>query len=101
MSPSPVKMTSGSDLLTQCLEFSQALEQKGRAFNLKVTVGNFSFTLDSRETTPKVLERKKKLSPSQTRINQKRRDNFLKKKAASPEDTPSPAYEKKQGERDT
>ena len=56
MSPSPVKMTSGSDLLTQCLEFSQALEQKGRAFHLKVTVGNFSFTLDSRETTPKEKE---------------------------------------------
>ena len=99
MSPSPVKMTSGSDLLTKCLEFSQALEQKGQVFNLKVSVGTFS--LDTRGATPKVLERKKKLSPSQARRNQKRRENFLKKKAASPEDTPSPASEKKQEEGET
>ena len=83
MSPSPVKMTSGSDLLTKCLEFSQALEQKSQVFNLKVSVGTFSFSLDTRGTTPKVLERKKKLSPSQARRNQKRRENILKKKAAS------------------
>ena len=48
-------------------------------------MGTFSFSLDTRGTTPKVLEKKKKLSPSQARRNQKRRENFLKKKAASPE----------------
>ena len=96
MSPSPLKMTSGSDLLNQCLEFSQTLDKKRRAFSFKVTVGNFSFSLDSSETSPKVMEKKKKLSPSQIRRNQKRREHFLLMKAAAPSDNPLPAPEKEQ-----
>ena len=96
MSPSPLKMTSGSDLLNQCLEFSQTLDKKRRAFSFKVTVGNFSFSLDSSETSPKLMEKKKKLSPSQIRRNQKRREHFLLIKAAAPSDNPLPAPEKEQ-----
>ena len=79
---SPVKMNTRSDLLTQCLEFSQALEAKGRTFNLTITAGDFSFSLDTRGTTTKVVEKKKKkLSPSQVRRNQRRREDFLKRKS--------------------
>ena len=36
---SPVKMNTRSDLLTQCLEFSQALENKGRTFKIAIQAG--------------------------------------------------------------
>ena len=44
MSLLPVKMTSESDLVAQRLEFSQALDTKGRTFNINVTAGIFSFS---------------------------------------------------------
>ena len=89
MSLSPVKMaTSKSDLMTQCLEFSQALENKGRTFKLAIQAGQFSFFLDTRGT--KVVERmKKKLSPSQVRRNQRRKEEFLRRKSESPSETNS------------
>ena len=101
MSPSSVKMTAESDLLKQCLEFGQALDAKGRTFSLKVNVGTFSFSLESREITHEVLDKKKtrkKLSPSQIRRNQRRKENFLKKKANSPVDKPETVPEKEQEE---
>ena len=84
MSLSPVKMaTSKSDLMIQCLEFSQALENKGRTFKLAIQARQFSFFLDTRgtNTNTKVVDRmKKKLSPSQVRRNQRRKEEFLRRK---------------------
>ena len=74
--------------MTQCLEFCQALENKGRTFNINITAGNFSFSLDTRGTTTKDVERKrKKLSPSQVRRNQKRKEDYLKRKSLLSEDS--------------
>ena len=85
MSLSPVKMaTSKSDLMIQCLEFSQALENKGRTFKLAIQARQFSFFLDTRgtNTNTKVVDRmKKKLSPSQVRRNQRRKEEFLRRKS--------------------
>ena len=80
MSPSPLKMTEvETDLLSKCLEF-KALVDKGKVFTLKITCGNFSFSLDSRGDTSKEVKVKKKLSPSQQRRNLRRKEAFLKKK---------------------
>jgi len=83
MSPSPEKMTASEvDLLSKCLELSQALRSQGPSFKLSIKLGNFSFSLDSKETTPKEVDKKKKkLSPSQIKRNLKRKEEFLKKKS--------------------
>ena len=89
MSPSPVRMAdSDVDLMSKCLEFCQSLESRGRSFKLSIKLGNFSFSLDSKDTTPKGLEKKKKkLSPSQLKRNQRRREEYLQKKLDLPEET--------------
>ena len=61
MLPSPVKMTASEvDLLSKCLEFSQALRSQGPSFKLSIKLGSFSFSLDSKETNPKEVEKKEK-----------------------------------------
>jgi len=69
-----------ADMMSKCLEFSQVLVNQRQAFNLSFTIGIHSFSLDTRGSTTKVVERKK-LSPSQMRRNLKRRGNFLKRKS--------------------
>ena len=75
--------TSGDPvLLNQCLEFCQALATKGQTFSISITHGpSFTFSLDTRgDNTPVVMKNKKKPSPSRLRRNQKRKEDFLKKK---------------------
>ena len=82
MTPLPVKMDS-TDLMTKCLELTQALTSQGQAFKLYITTGTFKFSLDTRGAPTKVVakEGKKKLSPSQQRRNLRRKEDFLKRKA--------------------
>ena len=69
-------------LLTQCLEFCQALASKGQAFSISLTLGSsFTFSLDTRGDTPAGVMKKKKASPSRIRRNQKRKEDFLKRKS--------------------
>ena len=70
-------------LLTQCLEFCQALASKGQAFSISLTLGSsFTFSLDTRgDTAPAGVMKKKKASPSRIRRNQKRKEDFLKRKS--------------------
>ena len=80
---------SGGDpaLLSQCLEFCQALASMGHTISLSLTLGSiFSFNLDTRRkpTSPdeKVMK-KKKLIPSTLRRNQRRKQEFQKQKSES------------------
>ena len=74
---------TNASLMTQCLDFCQALSQQGRGFKLSVTVGSdFTFSLDTKETRPvKDNKTKKRISPSTKRRNAKRRAEFLSKKS--------------------
>ena len=79
-----------SALVTQCLEFCQTLASMGQTFNFSLSVGsNFTISLDTRKDfaslEPKKADVKvaKKLSPSAKRRNKRRREEFLKRKAAS------------------
>ena len=83
LSASPLNMAATEDdLRLKCLELSQALVNQGKTFKLSVIMDNFSFSLESKGTSCKEVERKrKKLSPSQLRRNQKRKEDFLKKKS--------------------
>ena len=70
-----------SSLLSQCLDFCQALARQGHAFNLSVAIGaSFTFSLDTRSKTEVVPVKKKKVSPSTQRRNARRREEFLLKK---------------------
>ena len=76
---------SGGDpvLVSQCLDFCQALASMGQAISFSLTLGSsFSFTLDTRrKTTPeRDVEKKKKPSPSTLRRNKRRKEEFLKNK---------------------
>ena len=83
-------------LAAQCMEFCRHLESQGRAFKFSLTVGtNFAFTLDTREETTYSKEvRKKKLSPSSIRRNERRKKEFLDKKSL-PSEMKTEAAEKK------
>ena len=96
-------MTTGGDpaALSQCLELCQALASKGQKFTLNLihTGTSFTFALDTREaptsrnTRSVELKRKQKVrpstspekakkkpSPSTLRRNQRRKEEFQKKK---------------------
>ena len=76
---------TSSPLMTQCLDFCQALALQGRVFKFSVTVGSrFTLRLDTQETRH-VSENKtkKRSSPSTLRRNAKRRAEFLSKKYSS------------------
>ena len=80
--------TSGdlSPLAIKCMEFCQALASQGTKFSFNLTTGpQFSFSLDTREfetSTSGVTEKvkRKKWTPSDARRNQRRRQEFLKRK---------------------
>ena len=94
MSSSP-EGTDNSALVKQCLEFCQTLASMGQTINLSLSIGsNFSIslntnkditTLDSRkaETEKTIVKEVRKLTPSARRRNQKRKEEFLKRKSAS------------------
>ena len=78
------------ELLPKCLDFCQALANQGLCFTISLTMGNFTFSLDTRKSSTletreeKDLQqekRKKKDSPSNRRRNQRRKEEFLKRKS--------------------
>ena len=76
-------------LVNQCFEFVQSMAaQKVGHFSLKLTIGQSQFFFDSRENTsartPPVEVRQNHLTPSKTRRNARRREQFLRKKLTSP-----------------
>ena len=76
---------TNSPLMTQCLDFCQALALQGTMFKFSVTIGsNFTFSLDTREGKDvPVAKIKKRSSPSTMRRNARRREEFLNKKSPS------------------
>ena len=82
-----------SSLLSQCLDFCQALARQGHAFNLSVAIGaSFTFSLDTRSKDV-ASQAKKKASPSTLRRNAKRREEFqlAKQRRSSPRTSGDPA----------
>ena len=72
----------------KCMEFCQALTSQGVKFSFNLYTGTgFSFTLDTKESgkptsvVAKKRRKKKKLSPSDVRRNERRRQEFLKRKS--------------------
>ena len=82
-----------SALVTQCLDFCQALANMGQTITFSLSIGpNFNISLntkkevailDSRKAeTPKTIVKEvRKLTPSAKRRNQKRKEEFLKRKS--------------------
>ena len=81
-------------LVTKCLDFCQALTNMGRTFNISLSIGSsFSFSLDTRRTTShEAVTRKKRVSPSRLRRNQRRKEEFLKRKTDPSSDKESEAF---------
>ena len=83
-----------SSLLSQCLDFCQALARQGHAFNLSVAIGaSFTFSLDTRSKDVASQVTKKKASPSTLRRNTKRREEYqlAKQRRSSPRTSGEPA----------
>ena len=76
---------TNSTLMTQCLDFCQALALQGMVFTFSVSVGStFNFSLDTSKGKDFPAPRSKKMSsPSTLRRNAKRREEFLKRKTLS------------------
>ena len=71
-----------STLVSQCMDFCQALASQGQVINFSLAIGStFSFSLDTRGKVPGT---KKKASPSTLRRNAKRREEFNQRKQQSP-----------------
>ena len=87
-----MKMNTTHPLLTQCLDFCQALENRGRQFNFSLTLETgFTFSLDTRgeHNQPKIQKEKRK-SPSTLKRDLRRKEEFQRKKGS---DTPKEAPE--------
>ena len=94
MSSSP-EGAGTSALVTQCLDFCQALASMGQTITFSLSIGpNFNISLntkkeiailDSRkaETSKIIVKEVRKLTPSARRRNQKRKEEFLKRKSES------------------
>ena len=86
-------MNNTHPLLTQCLDFCQALENRGRQFNFNLTLETgFTFSLDTRgeHNQPKIHKEKKRKSPSTLKRDLRRKEEFQRKKGS---DTPKEAPE--------
>ena len=70
-------------LASQCPNFCQMLADKSIPFSLKIGT-NFSFSLDSRGEAASSPAKKRKQTLSTLRCNARRREEFLRKKLASP-----------------
>ena len=86
--------TSGdlSPLAIKCMEFCQALASQGKTFSFNPTTGlGFSFSLDTRGSgkptsdMAEQVKKRKKLSPSDIRRNQRRHQEFLRRKSGRKE----------------
>ena len=67
-------------LLSKCVELTHHLNANGLGFSLSLNIGDFSFSLDTREKVTSYGFKRKKLSPSAQRRNHRRRMEFLNKK---------------------
>lgn len=71
-------------LVSQCLDFCQALASLGQTFSFSLKLGStFTFNLDTREkatTSVEIVKKSKKPSPSTVRRNRKRMEIFIEKK---------------------
>ena len=76
---------TNSPLMTQCLDFCQALALQGMVFKFSVSVGStFNFSMDTMKGKDFPASRsKKRSSPSTLKRNAKRQEEFLKKKTSS------------------
>ena len=83
-----------STLVTKCLDFCQALTNMGQTFNISLSIGSsFSFSLDTRRNVSHdVVTKKKRPSPSRLRRNQRRKEEFLKRKADPPPEKECEAF---------
>ena len=84
---------ANSALVKQCLEFCQTLASMGQTINLSLSIGsNFSISLNTNkditilesrkaETERTIVKEVRKLTPSARRRNQKRKEEFLKRKS--------------------
>ena len=81
----------------KCMEFCQALTSQGMKFSFNFsTVTGFSFSLDTKKSgqpafavAEQVKKKKRKLSPSDVSRNQRRRQEFLKRKSEGRKDESS------------
>ena len=95
-------LSGDDDLAARCFGLCQALVSQNRSFSLALTVGSFSFSLDTRELASNNQKaekkmKKKKPSPSTIRRSVRRKEEFLKKKALTPPArTPSDSSGKKE-----
>ena len=91
----------------KCMEFCQALTSQGMMFSFNLTTGTgFSFSLDTKESekpasavAEQAKKKKKKLSPSDVRRNQRRRQEFLKRKSEGRKDESSNVLQTPEKER--
>ena len=90
----------------KCMEFCQALTSQGMMFSFNLTTGTgFSFSLDTKESekpasaVAEQAKKKKKLSPSDVRRNQRRRQEFLKRKSEGRKDESSVVLQTPEKER--
>ena len=93
--PSSPEGAGTSALVTQCLDFCQALASMGQTITFSLSIGpNFNISLDTKkeiaildsrkaETSKIYVKEVRKLTPSARRRNQKRKEEFLKKKSES------------------
>ena len=104
----PTEMTK-LDLVSKCLEFNQALAALGQTISLSINIGSiFIFNLETRvkATTLDTVKpeasldtrrqntsppwTRKKLSPSTIKRNNKRREDFFKRKVTPPHNPSRP-----------
>ena len=96
-----------SSMAIKCMEFCQALTSQGMKFSFNFsTVTGFSFSLDTKESgqpafavAEQVKKKKSKLSPSDVRRNQRRRQEFLKRKSEGRKDESSVVLQTPEKER--
>ena len=81
-------------LVSKCLEFCQALTNKGQTFSFSLSIdSSFSFSLETRQTSAQdAVTRMKRASPSRLRRNQKRKEDFLKRKSENLSEEKSEAF---------
>ena len=74
----PADVSGDPSLVKMCLDFCQALDKNGQAYTITINLG---FFLNFSVNTMPVMTQKKKQSPSRLRRNQKRKEEFLKRKS--------------------
>ena len=71
-------------ILEKCLVFCQTLKESGIPFSINLKAGTMSFSLDTREKEKEEPVKKRRISPSKKRRNERRMREFLAGKESSP-----------------